>query len=189
MLNGLCSCFEKEFKYLRLHFSDDESQDLEQVLFTGTKFMQEECSKLNVLVHCRQGLSRSVSVVLAWMIRYQGMTLYQALKQVRERHPQAAPNLSFLQQLSEYASKLRGNTGFNQLQCCKICSKLGFSQENFSFSKCGHSICRECKQREANQLLCPHCLVEFNRESQKTKQAPRKMKPTLRRSEILPLAR
>lgn len=182
-------CYENEFEYLRLHFSDDESQDLEQVLLTGTKFLQEQCANKNVLVHCRQGVSRSVSVVLAWMLRYQGLTLCQALKKVREKHPDAAPNLSFLQQLSEYASRLQGHTNFDQLQCCKICSKLGFSQEYVRFSKCGHSICRECKQREANQLFCPHCLVEVTLENQKTKQASRKMKPTLRRSEILPLAR
>ena len=183
------SCFEGDFRYLRLHLSDDESQDLEQVLLTGTKFLQEECNNLNVMVHCRQGVSRSVSVVLAWMLRYQGLTLCQALKEIRKEHPDAAPNLGFLQQLSEYASKLQGDTGFDKLQCCKICSKLGFSQENFTFSKCGHSICSECKQREDNQLFCPHCLVEYNRECQKTKQTARKMKTTLRRSEILPLAR
>lgn len=187
------ACFHKDrFEYCRLQMSDDESQDLELVFAKGTKFLQEKCNNRNLLVHCRQGQSRSVSVVLAWMIKYKGLTLCQALKKVRTCHPSASPNLGFLQQLSEFASKMRGDTAFDQLQFCKICSKLGFSQENFTFSKCGHSLCVSCKEKEEiNLLFCPHCLAEANGDVNgfliKQHAARAVHKPSIRRSEIIPL--
>eukprot|EP00092_Neocalanus_flemingeri_P070366 GFUD01086351.1.p1 GENE.GFUD01086351.1~~GFUD01086351.1.p1 ORF type:complete len:127 (+),score=38.50 GFUD01086351.1:1-381(+) len=59
-----------------------------------------------VMVNCWQGASRSATVVLAYLIRYQGMTVEVALRTVKEKRD-IRPNNSFLQSLIDYTTKLK----------------------------------------------------------------------------------
>ena len=54
-----------------------------------------------VLVNCWQGASRSATVVLAYLIKYQDMGVEEALRMVKERRD-IRPNNSFLQSLINY---------------------------------------------------------------------------------------
>ena len=51
------------------------------------------------LVHCAAGMSRSVSLCAAYLIRREGMTMKDAILRIRERRPCANPNPSFRHQL------------------------------------------------------------------------------------------
>ncbi|PKI64917.1 hypothetical protein CRG98_014713 [Punica granatum] len=59
-----------------------------------------------VLVHCFMGRSRSVSVVVAYLMKKHGMSLSQAMEHVKSKRPQASPNSGFLSQLQEYEKSL-----------------------------------------------------------------------------------
>lgn len=48
-----------------------------------------------VLVHCQAGISRSVTVVAAFLIKNKGMTATQALAKIRAVRPIANPNRGF----------------------------------------------------------------------------------------------
>lgn len=48
-----------------------------------------------VLIHCTAGVSRSVTAVVWYLVRYQGYTWERALETVREFRPQANPNPRF----------------------------------------------------------------------------------------------
>ena len=63
----------------------------------------------HVLVHCVWGMSRSASVVVAFLIAARGMPLYAALRILRARRPVARPNEGFMAQLQafERATRLR----------------------------------------------------------------------------------
>jgi len=63
----------------------------------------------NVLVHCRQGISRSVSVVLAYLIKYHGMSREEALVSVKTQRSQAKPNAGFWKQLQDFERMIRNN--------------------------------------------------------------------------------
>ncbi|CAE8679447.1 unnamed protein product, partial [Polarella glacialis] len=75
--------FPGNFCYCQVPIEDDRSADLLQHLDLALTFMRSalagedsDCgsSKDNVvLVHCREGVSRSVSVVLAYLMRYNGI--------------------------------------------------------------------------------------------------------------------
>lgn len=55
-----------------------------------------------VLVHCWRGKSRSVTILIAYLIRYHGMEPDEALSMIRETRPTARPNSEFRQELYDY---------------------------------------------------------------------------------------
>jgi len=55
----------------------------------------------NILVHCIQGISRSVSIVLAYLM-YKGRTLKESYDFVREKRSVSRPNPSFVKELLAY---------------------------------------------------------------------------------------
>ncbi|KAF8126037.1 phosphotyrosine protein [Boletus edulis] len=59
-----------------------------------------------VLVHCVEGVSRSTSVVAAYLIAEFGWTTAQAVQFVKSRRRAAEPNFGFVKQLQEYAESL-----------------------------------------------------------------------------------
>ncbi|XP_056174961.1 dual specificity protein phosphatase 1-like isoform X3 [Syzygium oleosum] len=60
-----------------------------------------------VLVHCFVGKSRSVTIVVAYLMKKHGMSLSQALEHVKSRRRQASPNSGFISQLQEYEKFLQ----------------------------------------------------------------------------------
>ncbi|KAJ3026393.1 UNVERIFIED_CONTAM: hypothetical protein HDU68_005722 [Siphonaria sp. JEL0065] len=61
---------------------------------------------LRVLIHCQMGASRSVSVILWYLITRKQMRLEEALAFVKEKRKQAQPNSGFMKQLRELDKKL-----------------------------------------------------------------------------------
>jgi protein-tyrosine phosphatase len=53
----------------------------------------------NVLVHCSAGISRSVSIVVAYLMKENNMSYISAIDYVKKRRSIANPNYSFVQQL------------------------------------------------------------------------------------------
>lgn len=62
-----------------------------------------------VLVHCAMGLSRSSTLVLAYLMIHEDMTLVEAIKAVAE-HRNICPNSGFMEQLRELDQKLLGQS-------------------------------------------------------------------------------
>jgi hypothetical protein len=52
-----------------------------------------------VLVHCYAGVSRSATVVLSYLLKYEGMSLRQAWEHVQQRRPIINPNAGFVAHL------------------------------------------------------------------------------------------
>jgi len=60
-----------------------------------------------VLVHCAKGVSRSASVVAAFLVATRGFSAEAAIHAVQARRGIARPNPGFVVQLEEYAAQLR----------------------------------------------------------------------------------
>lgn len=89
-----------ETQNCRIRLKDDRSQQLAEKLPSAFKFLEDvKASGGRCLVHCRQGVSRSVSVVLAYFVMCEGLCLREAWQMVRRSHPAARPNRSFAEQL------------------------------------------------------------------------------------------
>lgn len=57
-------------------------------------------SKENVLVHCAAGISRSASVIIAYLVKYKKMDMVTAIKTVKDARPSVQPNPSFMKQIA-----------------------------------------------------------------------------------------
>uniref|UniRef100_A0A3P9QDK2 Dual specificity protein phosphatase 14-like n=1 Tax=Poecilia reticulata TaxID=8081 RepID=A0A3P9QDK2_POERE len=62
----------------------------------------------STLVHCTAGRSRSAALVMAYLMRSEGLSLRQAHELVLERRPFIRPNAGFWRQLMEYERELSG---------------------------------------------------------------------------------
>lgn len=74
--------------------------------FIGKVIGTKKSGKLGgkMYVHCKEGVSRSASLVLAYLVRDQEMELKDAVRLVRSKR-EISPNHGFLRQLIDYSSK------------------------------------------------------------------------------------
>ncbi len=66
-----------------------------------------------ILVHCAEGVSRSVSVVAAFLMAHYGWPPLEAVQYIKSKRRVANPNFGFVQQLHEYARVSLGRTIVN----------------------------------------------------------------------------
>lgn len=90
-----------------IHYKYVKMLDLE---FTNLQKFLPEClsyicqclaDEINVLVHCNAGVSRSASVVIAYLILYQKLSFEDAFESVRKARPCIRPNSGFMVQLRQ----------------------------------------------------------------------------------------
>lgn len=76
------------------------------------QFIHEALKTGNVFVHCSAGVSRSPTLVMAYLIDHLAFTADEALKKMREVHPPTHPNPSFLTRLREFDQQLKSRIRF-----------------------------------------------------------------------------
>ena len=72
--------------------------------------------KSSVLVHCNAGISRSVSIIVAYLMYRFKWSLDKALLAVKNARPSAQPNPGFLKQLLVYEQYLNSESSLSQAQ-------------------------------------------------------------------------
>jgi protein-tyrosine phosphatase len=95
----------------RIPLSDTTTANLLHHLPDIVEFISSalERDDARVLVHCIEGVSRSASAVIGYLIAERGMSFRQALRVVKMRRQAVCPNLGFVRQLSEWATKCEAN--------------------------------------------------------------------------------
>lgn len=107
----------EQFENVDYHNYDvnDESSENIQAFFDGFVTLIKNNPTKNILVHCQNSVSRSVTLVLAYLIN-RGSTLLEAyafLKTTRTQY--SCPNRGFLKQLSNYEIQLHGNISIDPI--------------------------------------------------------------------------
>jgi hypothetical protein len=99
----------REFVYKNIRLFDSHDQKIVQH-FPETYTYIEECirSGRNILVHCEAGISRSATIVLAYLIKSRKMNLTNAFRFVRQRRTIIQPNFGFVNQLLVYEEEVLG---------------------------------------------------------------------------------
>ncbi|XP_071509345.1 uncharacterized protein [Diadema antillarum] len=120
--------FPDRFQYCNIRLYDMEVEDLLRHWDTTNRFLakaKEAGSK--ALVHCKMGISRSASTVIAYAMKEYEMTLEEALRHVDERRPIIRPNKSFMKQLQIYEGILLASRNRRKMFRSKSDSSLSRS--------------------------------------------------------------
>ena len=107
VLNCASECINrtlpKDIIELRLKIIDDVDFDILSFVEQSNDFINKaKLSGGNILIHCKMGRSRSVSLVIAYLIKYHGYNFNSALNLIKERRNQIGPNKGFIEQLKKY---------------------------------------------------------------------------------------
>lgn len=101
----------KDYEHKQIEVTDEETSNLLEYFDSAYDFIEEGLFKEStdpkkhlrcVLVHCSQGVSRSVTVVVAYLMKKYNLTLEQAMHAVTRKVPEAQPNDGFMEQLKLY---------------------------------------------------------------------------------------
>ncbi|KAJ0890886.1 putative phosphoric monoester hydrolase [Helianthus annuus] len=98
--------YPNDFTYKTFDSHDRGDVNIAQFFDDCFGFISEAKRTGNVLVHCFAGRSRSVTVVVAYMMKTHGMSSYEALNLVKRKRSVAAPNAGFILQLQSYEKSL-----------------------------------------------------------------------------------
>ncbi|XP_028809505.1 dual specificity protein phosphatase 10 isoform X2 [Denticeps clupeoides] len=95
------------FNYKRLPATDSNKQNLRQYFEEAFEFIEEaQQAGQGLLIHCQAGVSRSATIVIAYLMKHSWMTMTDAYKFVKTRRPIISPNLNFMGQLLEFEEDL-----------------------------------------------------------------------------------
>ena len=86
---------------------DTPNDNIKCFFKSSFNFIEENIAKTNVLVHCQAGVSRSATIVIAYMMRKYQYGMDDALKRVKGRRPYVDPNKGFMKQLRSFEKGLK----------------------------------------------------------------------------------
>lgn len=91
------NCHEDVFHYLSLNVCDSPDEPIFSLFPVVNRFVEEEYVRNagKVLIHCHQGVSRSCSFVIAYIMWREGMCYDRAYESVRAKRNICSPNIGF----------------------------------------------------------------------------------------------
>lgn len=110
----------------------EDSHDVNMLQHFPEAFGFIEDARMNgekVLVHCHAGMSRSVTIILAYLMKYYNHTLDSAYEHVKQIKSDISPNFSFMGQLLEYECTLRpspSDSGIGSISASPVDSRYTF---------------------------------------------------------------
>lgn len=106
-IKGMDPMFPNELNYMNLDLIDTELQQISDVFDDTNKFIEKCISNdEKILVHCVCGVSRSVSIVIAYLMKSQNDTYEQSLNFIKIKRNIAQPNKFFETQLRRYQNSI-----------------------------------------------------------------------------------
>ncbi|CAD8161251.1 unnamed protein product [Paramecium octaurelia] len=112
-----------------IRVDDADFVNLSQYFQQAIDFIDQNRLFTNVLVHCYAGISRSATIVIAYLMKSYKMTLDEAYKYVQQHRPIINPNPGFMKQLQQYEAYL---FGFNVLRNSSIHQNEMMKIQNYS---------------------------------------------------------
>jgi hypothetical protein len=106
---GLPNPLAGQLRYLKVNLPDSALSDIQSHFPAVIKFVNQVRSKGGkVLINCAAGVSRSATLVIAYLMSSQKMTLREAYRKVKAIRACVDPNPGFAAQLVEFEISLFG---------------------------------------------------------------------------------
>ncbi|CAD8199353.1 unnamed protein product [Paramecium pentaurelia] len=93
--------------YQHIYLEDCESENITRHFDNSNQFIERARQNGNVLIHCMAGISRSATLVAAYLMKKSNMNAQDALKLLEQKRWQVYPNNGFLRQLQQYERVLQ----------------------------------------------------------------------------------
>lgn len=87
----------ENIEYLKIIIEDDDNENIQQYFEMCNNFI----ALGNVLVHCHKGISRSATIVIAYLMYTHQMDFTEAFEKLKTVRSFIEPNKGFIRQLQE----------------------------------------------------------------------------------------
>jgi hypothetical protein len=104
--------YHNHIKYLNIPVNDHPNVDISVYFENVCEYISKERRldpNLKILVHCHAGISRSPTIVIAYLIYAENMTFTDAYNYIAKRRAFIRPNNGFVKQLKIFETKFRQN--------------------------------------------------------------------------------
>lgn len=111
-------------KYFMFPLDDDRNVNISLLFNDICKIickMIEQNKNIKILINCYNGVSRSVTILLAYFIST-GITLRDALDKLKNRKQYSKPNIGFMKQLLKYEKETIGTNSLSLNEFINITS-------------------------------------------------------------------
>jgi len=129
-------CADLGIQYFAIEVDDTEEQagEMQTVLAQVVEWIDKAIvSGGRVVVHCAAGISRSATVVLAYLVAQRSMSLRTAYEHIRTARSVVWPNTGFMRILIAWEQRCRGPRGTMRLQQWELWSN--HDEEQYSLAK------------------------------------------------------
>ena len=128
---------DNKFTYLSFYLKDHVLENIECIFYECIKFIENVREKGGrVLVHCIQGISRSVSIVMAYIIFTKKVSYDKAFNLVQSKREISSPNFGFSIQLQNFYTRL-----YEDPSKYRYIPKI-FALGSFQNEQAGKIVCR-----------------------------------------------
>ncbi|CAD8109135.1 unnamed protein product [Paramecium sonneborni] len=101
-----CKSLDKNVEHLIIKAEDNPNYEMSKHFEESVKFINDNLKITNVLVHCAAGISRSVCLIIAYMIKIHKIKPQDALMKIQQNRKWANPNDGFKKQLEKYYNEV-----------------------------------------------------------------------------------
>ena len=99
--------YPKNFTYKQIYIEDFYKENIFKYFYESIKFIEN--SKKNVYVHCYMGMSRSSTIVIAYIMYKKKLCFKEAFNFVSSKRSCISPNVGFKEQLVLFEKYLKDN--------------------------------------------------------------------------------
>lgn len=106
--------FTKDFHYKTLWLQDHPSEDITSILYNVFDYFEDVREKNGrIFVHCIEGVSRSASLVIAYLIWHEHQSYEEIIEKVKAIRCVVSPNMGFAFQLLQWQVRVLPNISSN----------------------------------------------------------------------------
>jgi hypothetical protein len=109
--------FPNQLNYRTYFVKDSKLENIECIFYDCFQFIEDCLAKGGrVLVHCVQGISRSVTIVTAYLMLKLKLTYVEAFERVKASRGIASPNIGFIVQLMAFQRRIQRDFDSGQVK-------------------------------------------------------------------------
>lgn len=156
--NEVENFFPARLKYLKIRVSDEASTELMKYWKQTYQFIKEAKDKgCSVLVHCKKGISRSSSTVIAFAMKEYGWGLEKAMDHVKKKRDCITPNKGFVEQLKIFEGILDAFKKRGRFDIPRCTVDIGTDLSERERKLCRRKVCHGSQNNIDDEDLCKSC--------------------------------